>query len=72
MVQYSNFSTDYKLSKGRMFPENEDLTEHALCDRIESFIRLPLDDLNIKPKFLFITKKIILGQGYLIVLRYLN
>ena len=25
MVQYSNFSTDYKLSKGRMFPENEDL-----------------------------------------------
>ena len=24
MVQYSNFSTDYKLSKGRMFPENED------------------------------------------------
>ena len=25
MVQYSNFSTDYKLSKGRMFPENEDI-----------------------------------------------
>ena len=25
MVQYSNFSTDYKLSKGRMFSENEDL-----------------------------------------------
>jgi len=24
MVQYSNFSTDYKLSKGRIFPENED------------------------------------------------
>ena len=25
MVQYSNFSTDYKLSKGRMYLENEDL-----------------------------------------------
>ncbi len=25
MVQYSNFSTDYKLSKGRMFAENEDI-----------------------------------------------
>jgi dGTPase len=24
MVQYSNFSTDYKLSKGRMYTENED------------------------------------------------
>ena len=25
MVQYSNFSTDYKLSKGRMYLENEDI-----------------------------------------------
>ena len=24
MVQYANFSTDYKLSKGRIFDENDD------------------------------------------------
>ena len=52
MVQYSNFSTDYKLSKGRMFPENEDINRTCLCAiGIESFIRLLLDDLSIKPSF---------------------
>ena len=45
MVQYSNFSTDYKLSKGRMFSENEDLNRTCFMrDRDRVIIQLPLDD----------------------------